>query len=98
VDKFDRFTPGVLPGQPTATALQDAPQEGAVVTVDATGATFTLADLPDQLFGPAPWGLGAYVDSAAALTAGHAPQPGDRCLVVFAGIGIETPWIAGWWR
>lgn len=94
--KFRRLTPGIHAAP--APALSDVPQTAKILKVTAAGATFVLAEMPGLAYGPAPWGLGQYATPAAAITAGYQPLPGDRALVVFAGIGVETPWVLSWWR
>lgn len=63
--------------------------EGLVHEVVTDGLTFTVPDFDDgtYLFGPAPF--------PQALT--FTPAAGDRCLVVFAGAGIDKPWVVGVW-
>lgn len=96
MDKFSRLTPGVYsePGP----AFADVPQVGSVVSVSAAGARVVLDEMPGQVFGPAPWSLGAFVSVAAAITGGGYPHPGDRVLVVFAGVGVGTTVVVAWWR
>jgi hypothetical protein len=90
---------GVLPGQTEAPRLQDTPQTGTVVDCTAAGARIELGgDQRGYLYGPARWGLGSYATPAAAIIGGHYPHPGDTVLLVFAGVGIEDPWICAWWR
>ena len=95
--KFSRLTPGVH-GRTNVPHLGDVAQIGRILTVNAVGATFELAAMPGLAYGPAPWGLGQYATPAAAITAGYQPLPGDHALVVFAGVGVETPWVLSWWR
>ena len=96
--RWGEFTPGVLPGQTAAPTLQDSPQQARVLSVTAGGVTFELDATPGHAYGPAPWLVGSYASAAAAISAGFAPHVGDRCLVVFAGTGMTTPWISAWAR
>jgi hypothetical protein len=60
----------------------DGPQEGIVLDVVGATATFKLSAAPTAPFyGP------------ALFDRGVNPSPGDRCLVVFVGSGIDKPWI-----
>lgn len=91
--------PGVLPGESHAPRLQDQPQVGRVVDVTAAGARVELGGSQrGVLYGPARWNLGSYNTPALAIAAGHYPRPGDTAVIVFAGVGIEDPWVVGWWR
>lgn len=92
------FQAGVLPGQHDEPRFQDAPQVGRVVAVSAKGATVELDGQRGWQYGPAPWSLGSYDSFALALAAGYGPRPGDRALVLFAGVGVETPVVTAWWR
>lgn len=90
--------PGVLPGQSETPPLQDLPQAGRVVDVGPAGARVELTAQRGVLYGPARWNLGGHANAAAAITAGDYPRPGDAVLVVFAGVGIEDPWVVACWR
>jgi hypothetical protein len=62
--------------------------EGVIHTVDedAHRALFVVPDWDEtKLFGPARYG-DAY----------QPPQPGSVCLVMFAGSGLDRPWIVAW--
>jgi len=64
------------------------PEEGVVVSADATGVQVQLPLFhPDWKYGPCSW-------SRPAATAGY-PPAGTRCLVVFAGPNQNRPWITG---
>lgn len=90
----DPLTPGVRPGT-TNRGVTERLAEGRVLTVSAAGATFSLPEFPAQTFGPAPWAF-----KSTGTTSGHShdvqPEPGDRCLVGWAGVD-RSPWILGWW-
>lgn len=90
--------PGILPGQVDEPRLSDLPQVGRVIDVSTAGARFEVLGQSGVLYGPAPWPLGAYASVSSSITAGHYPHVGDVVLVVFAGRGIETPWVVGWTR
>jgi hypothetical protein len=92
------FQAGVLPGTHDEPRFQDAPQVGRVVAVSSRGATVELDGQRGWQYGPAPWSLGSYASFAAAITGGYFPHVGDRVLVLFAGVGVETPVVAAWWR
>lgn len=96
--EWSEFTPGTLPGASTALPLQSGVQQGKVLSVTSAGVKFSLDATPQSAYGPAPWSLGSYATAATAITGGFKPAVGDRCLVAFAGRGIETAWIVGWWR
>lgn len=89
---------GVFPGANREPRFQDVPQAGTVLTITAKGVRVELDGQPGIAFGPAPWSLGTYNTAALALAAGYAPRVGDRVLVVFAGIGVQTPVVTAWWR
>ena len=95
---FGPWTPGVLPGQHAEPRFQDAPQVGRVVAVSAKGALIELDGQKGWQYGPAPWGLGSHDTFTDAMTAGWHPRVGDRALVLFAGVGVETPVVTDWWR
>ena len=60
--------------------------EGVILTVVNGKATFTIADFDsDQKFDPAPF-----------TRSTSPPKPGDRCLVVFTGNGVDKGWIISW--
>jgi hypothetical protein len=91
--------PGVLPGQGETPRLQDLPQTGRAVDATAAGVRVELAGTQSGvLYGPARWNLGSYPSPTAAILAGHYPHPDDTVLIVFAGVGIEDPWVVAWWR
>lgn len=94
--KFGRLSPGVFTER--APMLHDVPQTGRVKAVSAAGAMVVIDAMPDVTYGPCPWGLGSYDTPSDAVTAGFAPRPGDRALIVFAGIGVQTPVVVSWWR
>lgn len=84
------------------------PQEGQVTRVTGDGVYFVVGDWDGGRyeFGPAKWARGNDVeltaggsgdDAFAAHRHERVPQPGQLCLVVFVGPGIERPWIVGWW-
>lgn len=79
------------------------PAEGRVLSVANDGMRFTIPtwDSGRHVFGPAPWPATVVVEHTSADdTHTHEvvqPKPGDRCLVVFVGIGIKNPWVIGWW-
>ena len=56
----------------------------------AAGVKFELDATPGHAYGPAPWSLGSYATAALAIVGGYKPLVGDRCLVVFAGAGIDA--------
>ena len=95
---WSRSQGGVLPATQSVLPVQDTPQQATVLSVTAAGVMFELDATPGHSYGPAPWSLGAYATPALAITGGFRPIVGDRCLVVFAGAGIATPWVLGWWR
>jgi hypothetical protein len=92
------WTPGVLPGQHDAPRLQDVPQVGRAVSVSARGVLVEIDGQRGVVYGPAPWCLGSYDTAALALAGGFCPRAGDRVLLVFAGVGVETPVVVSWWR
>lgn len=92
--KFDYLTPGA--GQEPDAGGYDV-EEGRILDVSTAGATVELVAHPKVSWGPAPWSLGLYGSVSAAITAGFAPQVGDRCLVAFAGAD-HTPWLLAWTR
>ena len=93
--KFSRLTPGAR--LVVERGGDWGPQQGRVLTVTPAGATFELPTTPGYSWGPAPWPIGAADDAEDALAGGTAPQPGDVCLVVFAG-DAHAPWLLAWWR
>ena len=85
-----------------------APVEGVVKAYSAAlGVSFTVPDWDGgtHVFGPAPWHRGAAAPTDADgggtegphVHAAAAPVPGQRCLVVFVGSGIERPWVVAWY-
>lgn len=96
--RFSQFTPGIFPGQHDEPRLQDVPQVGTVRGVSAKGAVVEIDGQRGVTYGPAPWSLGSYSTAALAITGGFYPHTGDRCLIVFAGVGVETPILLAWWR
>jgi hypothetical protein len=79
--------------------LQDLPQVARVVDVSVAACRVELGGSQrGVLYGPARWNLGQYDTPALAIAAGHYPRPGDVVLIVFAGAGIEDPWVVSWWR
>lgn len=97
-NRFGPLTPGVLPGARTAPPVQDSPQQATVLSVSTKGVVFVLDATPGHSYGPAPWCLGSAATPAAAIAAGFVPLAGDRCLVLFTGLGLAAPWVAAWWR
>lgn len=89
---------GVFPDENREPRFQDVPQAGKVLSCTAAGVRVELDGSPGIAFGPAPWNLGSYDTPALALTGGFHPRVGDRCLVVFAGIGVAAPWVVSWTR
>jgi hypothetical protein len=99
VKNWSASQPGVLPGQDTALRVQDIPQTGRAVDVTTAGVRVELGgNQRGVLYGPARWNLASYDTPADAIAGGWCPRPGDTVLVVFAGLGIEDPWIVAWWR
>lgn len=78
--------------------LHDVPQVGRVATVSAAGAMVVIDAMPGLKYGPCPWNLGVHDTPTDAVTAGFAPRVGDRVLLIFAGVGVQAPVIAAWWR
>lgn len=95
---YSTLTPGVMPGSRSAPPIQDAPQTARVVSVTAAGVVFELDATKGHSYGPAPWCIGSYATPALAVAGGFYPHVGDTCLVVFAGAGIDTPWVLAWSR
>ena len=96
--------------QPTPPAVQSrGPQRGTIREVTPDGVMFVIDsyDKGKHVFGPAPYPR--YGTEPAGDHGGHPgasgnhdhawtePQPGQDCLVVFAGEGIEDPWVLVWW-
>lgn len=77
----------ILAGRPQRRAPQ-APNalEGKILAVDATAATFTIPE----------WDPTIKFSAAPFLAGPTPPAPGDRCLVLFVGNGIDRPWIVSW--
>lgn len=78
--------------------------EGRVKAVFDDGVVFTIEDWDDgsHEFGPAPWARPTVQPTASGDHGDHThavegPVPGDRCLVLFVGSGVDTPWVLGWW-
>lgn len=90
--------PGVFPGANREPRFEDVPQIGTVLTVAASGVRVEVDGQPGIAFGPAPWSLGSYDTAALALAGGWHPRVGDRVLVTFAGVGVQTPVVTAWWR
>lgn len=91
----------LLGGQPRAGSAHPgfSVVEGRVHAVTAAGVIFTVPDFDGgkHRFGPAPWPR-SLVDVAAAHDhEGTAPTINARCLVIFVGTGVDTPWVVGWW-
>ena len=60
--------------------------QGTILDVSEDSATFYLDDFgKEHRFGPAPFSV-----------AGTVPEPGNTCLVIFSGQGVDRPWIVGW--
>lgn len=58
-------------------------EQGIVLAVSGAGVRFTLDNFTSTAgFGPAPC-VGT-------------PDVGDKCLVAFAGAGIDNPWVVAW--
>lgn len=73
-------------------------EQGRVISVDDSGIRFTLDSFPTITgFGPAPYPKWGNPTPPGGTGPHIGPQPGDRCLVVFAGPGISRPWVLGWW-
>jgi len=88
-------------GRSTRRTQPSSPQivEGLIKSVTADGAYFTVPtwDNGKHVFGPAPWPKSAVEVTSAHDHEATTPPAGSRCLVVFAGTGIESPWVIGWW-
>jgi hypothetical protein len=95
---FLPFGPQSVPGQRDEPRMQDIPQLGTVLSITSKGAKVELDARRGEFYGPAPWTLGVYDTAALAITAGYAPRVGDKVVVLFAGVGIDTPVIVAWWR
>lgn len=105
--KFDKAVARVMAGRSADLETDDrdlnqAMVEGRVHSVTTKGLFFTLpSDDYKHKYGPAPWpGMRLKTGTASAGTA-HThqtmanPVVGDRCLVVFLGTGIDSPWCLG---
>lgn len=75
--------------------------EGKITHADPAGAYFKLNGFDDKHeFGPAPYTRVMYHAHDELGTHDHDTEPpgaGQTCLVVFAGPGIERPWVLAWW-
>lgn len=81
--------------------------EGIVRKVTAQGVRFVIPEFdPQYVFGPAPYTKvdvlpksgGAGDDAFASHDHDVATPPvGAKCLVAFVGLGIDRPWVVGWW-
>ena len=78
--------------------MQDVPQLGRVLSVTGKGALVELDARRGASYGPAPWTVGSYDTLTLALADGFAPRVGDRVVVVFPVVGIESPVIVWWGR
>lgn len=67
-------------------AIPTQAQEGVIQRVENGKATFTIPEYDAQRsYGP-----------AAFCRTDNPPQPGDKCLVVFVGNGIDRAWVVAW--
>jgi hypothetical protein len=89
---------GGVRGDSGALRRQDVPQPGRVVKCTAKGAVIELDVERGVVYGPMPWHLGGSTSFAAAITGGNYPHPGDRAVVLFAGVGTSMPVCVAWWR
>lgn len=86
---FDRILGADRP-RSQAQPVPTQPVEGTIATVDRDRceATFIVEAFHNGLYyGPAPYGL---------QNAATPPQPGQKCLVVFVGNGVDRAWIMSW--
>lgn len=96
--KFTQFTRGVFPGQERSLPFHEATQIFVVVSVSNKGAMVESSRMAGLKYGPAAWCLGPYDDVDEAILNGQCPRVGDKCVVVFAGVGVTDPVILAWWR
>lgn len=100
---MDHHLSDILVGRTTSRTRNESQQarivEGVIKSVTADGAYFTVPtwDHGKHVFGPAPWPKSAVEVASAHDHDATTPPAGSRCLVVFAGTGIERPWVIGWW-
>ena len=86
-----------LPGR--APRQYPAPQVATVLRADADGLYVTLTGRDDEQIGPCSWSHpGPHThtlsnQSVAGYFDPDLPPQGTRCLVLFAGSGIEDPWV-----
>lgn len=89
-----------LSKRPRSRPQASGPQEGTVLRTTADGVFFRLLGYSDTLeFGPAKWTRPGVEPGGTDVHdhTGTTPQPGQDCLVVFVGPGIQRPWVLGWW-
>lgn len=90
-------------GVPEKRPQVTGPQEGRVTKVTGDGVFFKIPTYSDSIeFGPARLSAWAKATEAAGDVAhvhtvvNEAPPTGALCLVLFAGPGLQRPWVVGW--